>query len=279
MSLDQGTSESALSSCFDPESSRIRGDEAVLEIEFVAHYVDPYEADAYWVATCNMEMPPPELWCPPKPFAEIIAGRPIRNTYPFHYTDVVFHLPREGEKADVPPCGYFTLYEANLVRSSVVSHTISYSGDSESFRCFNKSDFSTWSKASCRNILGYEWGVDLTADYLESLFSLTWTKVEHLYDFKLRSHMAVVKVYDPITSFPEDLFVVRNVMRGGPVFWGYFTPERVHAEVALCQSRSGPSTEEDAEPSVEDPISSGFQAHEQSGSLRYYGDAHDPSRP
>ncbi|KAG2292976.1 hypothetical protein Bca52824_039645 [Brassica carinata] len=209
MSLDQGTSESALSSCFDPESSRIRGDEAVLEIEFVAHYVDPYEADAYWVATCNMEMPPPELWCPPKPFAEIIAGRPIRNTYPFHYT----------------------------------------------------------------------WGVDLTADYLESLFSLTWTKVEHLYDFKLRSHMAVVKVYDPITSFPEDLFVVRNVMRGGPVFWGYFTPERVHAEVALCQSRSGPSTEEDAEPSVEDPISSGFQAHEQSGSLRYYGDAHDPSRP
>lgn len=126
MSLDQGTSESALSSCFDPESSRIRGDEAVLEIEFVAHYVDPYEPDAYWVATCNMEMPPPELWCPPKPFAEIIAGRPIRNTYPFHYTvrsffqvqtDVVFHLPREGEKADVPPCGYFTLYEANLVRS------------------------------------------------------------------------------------------------------------------------------------------------------------------
>lgn len=68
-------------------------------------------------------------------------------------------------------------------------------------------------------------------------------------------------------------------MRGGPVFWGYFTPERVHAEVALCQSRSGPSTEEDAEPSVEDPISSGFQEHEQSGSLRYYGDAHDPSRP
>uniref|UniRef100_A0A0D3BGV5 Uncharacterized protein n=1 Tax=Brassica oleracea var. oleracea TaxID=109376 RepID=A0A0D3BGV5_BRAOL len=249
MSLDQGTSESALSSCFDPESSRIRGDEAVLEIEFVAHYVDPYEADAYWVATCNMEMPPPELWCPPRPFAEIIAGRPIRNTYPFHYT------------------------------SSVVSHTVSYSGDSESFRCFNKSDFSTWSKASCRNILGYEWGVDLTADYLESLFSLTRTKVEHLYDFKLRSHMAVVKVYDPIRSFPEDLFVVRNVMHGGPVFWGYFTPERVHAEVALCQSRSGPSTEEDAEPSVEDPISSGFQAHEQSGSLGYYGAAHDPSRP
>ena len=75
----------------------------------------------------------------------------------------------------------------------MVSHTVSYSGDSESFRCFNKSDFSTWSKASCRNILGYEWGVDLTADYLESLFSLTRTKVEHLYYFKLRSHMAVVK--------------------------------------------------------------------------------------
>lgn len=35
--------------------------------------------------------------------------------------------------------------------------------------------------------------MDLTADYLESLFSLTWTKVEHLYYFKLRSHMAVVK--------------------------------------------------------------------------------------
>ncbi|KAF2580636.1 hypothetical protein F2Q68_00004745 [Brassica cretica] len=265
MSLDQGTSESALSSCFDPESSRIRGDEAVLEIEFVAHYVDPYEADVYWVATCNMEMPPPELWCPPRPFAEIIAGRPIRNTYPFHYTvrsffqvqtDVVFHLPREGEKADVPPCGYFTLYEANLVPSP-----------------------------SCRNILGYEWGVDLTADYLESLFSLTRTKVEHLYDFKLRSHMVVVKgLTTNDRGWKDYFFFVRldeaSVAEESLLSLGdHREQERVHAEVALCQSQSGPSTKEDAEPSVEDPISSGFQAHVQSGSLGYYGAAHDPSRP
>lgn len=47
MSFDQGTSERALSSCFDPENSRIHGDEVVPEIEFVAHSVDPDESEAY----------------------------------------------------------------------------------------------------------------------------------------------------------------------------------------------------------------------------------------
>lgn len=42
-------------------------------------------------------------------------------------------------------------------------------------------------------VLGYERGVDLPADYLESLFCLYRMRVENLYDFWLRPRMAIGK--------------------------------------------------------------------------------------
>ncbi|KAH0850044.1 hypothetical protein HID58_091320 [Brassica napus] len=93
-----------------------------------------------------------------------------------------------------------------------------------------------------------------------------------------------VAVHNPIPPFLEDLCVVRNLLRGGPLLWGYFSPERVRAAVETHRScfsssidddmgvffedtslpavyatgqSSGqrpPDAEDDAEPTVEDPV-------------------------
>ncbi|CAN6883099.1 unnamed protein product, partial [Brassica oleracea] len=68
---------------FNHGTVRDQRGEVVQEIEFVEHSVDPAEADAYWVATCNVEEPPPEPWVPMMPFSERVVGRPSRCTLPF----------------------------------------------------------------------------------------------------------------------------------------------------------------------------------------------------
>ncbi|KAF3500827.1 hypothetical protein F2Q69_00043518 [Brassica cretica] len=206
MSFDQGTSERALSSCFDPENSRIHGDEVVPEIE---------------------EIPPPELWCPIRPFAEIIAGRHSFCQVP---TNVVFRLPSIVEILD---------------RSGVSISQISPLGLKHIVGML---------------VLGYERGVDLTADYLESKGFATNDRGWKDYFFFVRLDEA---------SVSEECLPVfrRSWGRRGPVFWGYFTSARVCAAVALYRPRSGPSIEEDAELSVEDPILSGFHAQGRSSGL------------
>ncbi|KAH0848991.1 hypothetical protein HID58_091613 [Brassica napus] len=94
-------------------------------------------------------------------------------------------------------------------------------------------------------------------------------------------------VHNPIPPFLEDLCVVRNLLRGGQLLWGYFSPERVRAAVETHRScfsssidddmgvffedtslpavyatgqSSGqrpPDAEDDAEPTVEDPVFGG----------------------
>ncbi|KAH0851385.1 hypothetical protein HID58_094789 [Brassica napus] len=54
-----------------------------------------------------------------------------------------------------------------------------------------------------------------------------------------------VGVHNPIPPFPEDLCVVRNLLRGGSLFWGYFSPERVSAAVDTHRSCFSSSIDDD----------------------------------
>ncbi|CAF2152180.1 unnamed protein product [Brassica napus] len=81
--MSQGISGNARPTIFNRGTVRDGRGEVIREIEFVAHSVDPAEADAYWVAMCNVEEPPPEPWVPMRPFSERVVGRPSRCTLPF----------------------------------------------------------------------------------------------------------------------------------------------------------------------------------------------------
>ncbi|CAF2086363.1 unnamed protein product [Brassica napus] len=174
-------------------------------------------------------------------------------------------------------------------------------------------------------VLGYEQGIELTAEYLEAFLTMSRVGADRLYGFRPRTFMEVLKgfpqgdrgwksyffyvrldqasvaveclrsfrrlwgvgVHNPIPRFLEDLCVVRNLLRGGPLLWGYFSPERVRAAVETHRScfsssidddmgvffedtslpavyatgqSSGqrlPDAEDDAEPTVEDPVFGG----------------------
>ncbi|CAN7099734.1 unnamed protein product [Brassica rapa subsp. narinosa] len=74
--MSQGISGNARPTIFNRGTVRDGCGEVVQEIEFVAHSVDPAEANAYWVAMCNVEEPHPEPWVPMRPFSERVVGRP-----------------------------------------------------------------------------------------------------------------------------------------------------------------------------------------------------------
>ncbi|KAH0936426.1 hypothetical protein HID58_013543, partial [Brassica napus] len=146
-------------------------------IEFVAHSADPAEADAHWVALCNVEEPTPEPWVPVRPFSERVVGRTSR-----------------------------------LDQASVAAECL------PSFRRL--------------------WGVGGNVLNDHSLFSY------HPF-FTLYLNYVYFAVYNPIPPFPEDLCIVWNLLRGGPLFWGYFSPERVRAAVETHRSRFSSSIDDD----------------------------------
>ncbi|CAF2086169.1 unnamed protein product [Brassica napus] len=189
---------------------------------------------------CNAEEPPPEPWIPMRPFSERVVGRPSRCTLPFlgtirsfcHVPDNVdFRLPLEGERADEPPEGFFTLYEEHLMHARrwfpIPLVIVEF---------LNRLEVSI-SQISPRGIkhlvgllvLGYERGMELTADYLEAFLTLSRVGTDRLYGLK--------SLHNPIPPFPEDLCIVRDLLRGGPLFWGHFSPERVRAAVEAYRSR------------------------------------------
>ena len=202
--MSQGISGNVRPTIFNRGTVRDGCGEIVQEIEFVAHSVDPAEADAYWVAICKVEEPPPEPWVPMRPFSERVVGRPSRCTLPFLGTvrsfchvpeNVDFRLPLEGERADEPPEGFFTLYEEHLMRARLW-----FPIPSVIVEFLNRLEVSI-SQISPRGIkhlvgllvLGYERGMELTADYLEAFLTLSRVGTDRLYGFRSRTHMEVLK--------------------------------------------------------------------------------------
>ncbi|KAH0853468.1 hypothetical protein HID58_093162, partial [Brassica napus] len=83
------------------------------------------------------------------------------------------------------------------------------------------------------------WGVGGNVLNDHSLFSY------HPLFFTLYLNYVYFVVHNPIPPFLEDLCVVRNLLRGGPLLWGYFSPERVRAAVETHRSCFSSSIDDD----------------------------------
>nr|VDC84500.1 unnamed protein product [Brassica rapa] len=106
------------------------------------------------------------------------------------------------------------------------------------------------------------------------------------------NRLEVSIMHNPNPPFPEDLCVVRNLLRGvlftssetkltlnnGPLFWGHFSPERVRAAVEAHRSRFSSSIDDDMGVFFEDTSSPAVYATGQISGRRPL-DAEDDVEP
>nr|VDC96688.1 unnamed protein product [Brassica oleracea] len=191
----------------------------------MAHPVDPDEADAYWVARGNRIVPPAESWYPPRP--------PLRRDFDLS-REVEFRISKYGECADNPPEGYFTCYEAYLFRCRLwfPIPVIIF----ENLNRFELS-ISQVALAGLQHLIGilvlsYERGMKLDIDRFEALLRPKLLPGSLMY--------CLVPFLNPLPLFPEDLVVLRDLLRGGSFHGTYFTTKRIRRALACHRSQAHP---------------------------------------
>lgn len=125
MSSGRKVSSKSSRDCFVSGGSSLQFNDAVPKVEFEIPTVDPEDVEAYLEANGGVKPPMPGIWSPPPYRANPVRGCPSRSCsnalaairrFCRIPESVKFRLPKAGEVARSPPEGYFTCYEAYLMK-------------------------------------------------------------------------------------------------------------------------------------------------------------------